>query len=96
MLDLLLAVGAIVQQHVAAAAPDVSADGCERHGGRDELAVAVELEVLLGAHGVRVGLLGGRLDALGHVGHDLAGAQHAVGVEAVVAVGGDGRELRRR
>lgn len=38
VLDLLAAVGLVVEDDVAAAAPDVRADGGEGHGWRDELA----------------------------------------------------------
>ena len=60
-------------------------DGGERHLRRDELILAVELEILFRPHGIRVGMLWLRLDTLGHIGEDLAGAEHTVGIQAIVA-----------
>jgi hypothetical protein len=109
-LQLLLAVGLVVQNHVTSTAPDVRTHRCESHTWVDELlvfdqypksngwrivaylTVAVELEVLVRTKSCAfcfclflLFLCWGRFDALSYVAEDLAGAEHAIGVEAVVA-----------
>lgn len=111
----------IIQDDIAAGAPDVHTQRRERGIRIDALALTIQLQVLFGPEVVRVVRVwirvrccicavvvmvvmvrvmlvmmrwGWGLDALGDVGHDLFGAQHAVRIEPCVAVGRcDGREL---
>ena len=61
----------------------------ECHGGWNKLVIAVKLEILFRSEGVGVLFRVGWwtwLDALGDIGEDFAGTEHAVCIEASVSV----------
>ena len=53
-------------------------------GGTTNLALTIQLEILLGMHGPQIGLAGLDRQPLGDVQENLLGAQHAVGVQSRV------------
>lgn len=84
------AITLIIQDDITTGPPDMDSETGQGGIGIDELALAVELEVVFGLEGVlfwvRVLRVGRGLDALGDVGHDFLRTQHSVRVEPCVAI----------
>jgi hypothetical protein len=56
--------------------------------GITHLIMTIQLQIFLHLHRIRLGLRGLGLNPLRHIGEDLLGTEHAIGVETTVAPGG--------